>query len=208
MNLKELRLHKPVKIIYVYCYILIYDKQHKPSPRKKGIDTGSHIQFHSGNLTKDTLYLPADIFEQKDLNNIDLILLIQDRTDNLLKKDRSEEVVFLNLSHPKKFKIFEFSVNGNIELHLKYDHFEIGEPAREDFKLCDLKPSHPVEVKINGKLDFSLTSRRARTYKEQIYIFDVLGEVDQIKSMDTVMPSMSLNIPSDRKVINLLKPLW
>jgi len=208
MNFEELRLHRPVKIINVYRYILIYDKQHKPSSEKNGIDTGSHIQFNSGNLTKDTLYLPANIFEQKDLNNIDIILLIHDRTDNLLKKDRSEEVVFLNLSHPKKFGIFELSINENVELHLKYDHFEIGEPAREDFKLCDLKPGHPVEVKINGKLDFSLTSRRARTYKEQIYIFDFLGEVDQIKPIDTAMPLMSLNIPSDRKVINLLKPLW
>ena len=65
-----------------------------------------------------------------------------------------------------KFEIFQLKkVDNQIELHLLYDYYEIGEPKRDNFKLCNLEMNTPTEIKINGKLDHSLSSGRERTYK-------------------------------------------
>ena len=42
--------------------------------------------------------------------------------------------------------------------------FMIGQPRRGDYKVAELRPGRPVRVTVNGKRDFSMTGRRARTY--------------------------------------------
>lgn len=61
------------------------------------------------------------------------------------------------------------------EVHLRYDRSVLGYPERDDFLLCTLQPGRALELFINGKRDFSLTGRRARTYTEQRWRVEVVG---------------------------------
>jgi len=208
MNMEEIYLGRKVKFIQVYRQIHIYGKENKSFEERKSLNAWQPIESYFGHFSKGSLYLPEGILEHKDLSNINLILLVDDNPGSLSIEKKSAGIIFYNLSHSKKWGIFEFQLKENVELHLKYDHFDIGEPARENFKLCDLKPAQPVEVQINGKLDFSLSSRRARSYKVQSYIFEYIDQVDKVRLMESPYTPIIKNVPAKRKVINLLKPLW
>ncbi|MCX6132020.1 MAG: hypothetical protein NTX25_23555, partial [Proteobacteria bacterium] len=84
----------------------------------------------------------------------------------------------------------------------------VGDPKREDFKLGEVKKGKPIEIKINGKTDFSLTSRRARVFKEQTYIFNYIGDFSECKILKEPFDFTLKRLPSDRKVVDLIKPLW
>ena len=80
----------------------------------------------------------------------------------------------------------------------------IGDPARDSFTISVLENGRPVEVKINGKLDTS----RGRHYKEQCFIFQLLGEFDRCFLLEENEASIIKQVPANRKLVNLLKPLW
>lgn len=209
MNTEEKTLNRPVKIIQVYRYIHIYGKENKSDNNIKNTDPWIPIHSRTGQYIDGKLYISENKWASGNPVNLDLILLLDEMPSGTsFSEKETESIYFLNLGHPKKWEIFELSLMDNLELHLKYDHFAIGEPSREDFKLCELKPNLPVEVKINGKLDFSLTSRRERSYKEQLYIFEYLGEVDKVMILESPISPSQKEIPSNRKIINLIKPLW
>ncbi|MCB0501632.1 MAG: hypothetical protein KDD32_03050 [Bacteroidetes bacterium] len=108
-----------------------------------------------------------------------------------------------------KYDIFQFKlVDDQIELHLRYDYYEVGQPKRDNFKLCVLEKDVPVEIKINGKLDHSLSSGRARTYKEHHYIFHLLGNTDNFEIQHNSRPTFRKTIPAPLKVIDLMKRLY
>jgi hypothetical protein len=105
-------------------------------------------------------------------------------------------------------KIDIFEIKNDLELFLKYDRYEVGIPERENFKLCILKKNNPVEIKINGKTDFSMTSGRERIFKEQHYIFEYLGDFGSCKILKEPYESVIKRVPEERKIIDLIKPLW
>lgn len=203
---EQIKLNRSVKIIQVYRHIHVFGKDNKSSAERKIVNSWHPINSYSGYFSKGNLYLPEINFFNEKCLNCDIILLVDDNPTSI--NTENEYIYFLNLSHPKRWAIFDLQLKENLELHLRYDHFHIGEPARDDYKLCELKPHMAIEVQINGKLDFSLTSRKARSYKEQFYIFDFLGEVDKIMMIKSPHSPYTKVIPSKRKTINLLKPLW
>ena len=129
-------------------------------------------------------------------------------TQNKGAMDAQKQIHCFQSSRPRKYHIFDIRYNSQIELHLRYSYFDVGIPARQDFKLCSLKQDVPVEIKINGKTDFSMSSRRARAFKEQRYIFEFLGEFDKCNLMKKPIKSTLKRVPKDRKVIDLMKTLW
>ena len=98
-------------------------------------------------------------------------------------------------------------VDDQIELHLFYDYFKIGIPKRDNFKICHLEMDVPSEIKINGKLDHSLSGGMERTYMEHSFIFHLIAEVDTFSIMNAVEANTKL-IPRPIKTINLMKRLY
>ena len=98
-------------------------------------------------------------------------------------------------------------VNERWELFLQYNYFAIGKPERDDFKLCDIYLNKPVEIKINGKIDFSASRGRERIYKEQYYVFEYLGA---FRRCNIVMPFEYIRkkVPANSITIDLMKKLW
>lgn len=209
MKPQEILFRKPVKIIQVFRNIHIYGKEEKSFELRKDAMTWKHIQSKSGYLLDNELFLPEQIIKNPDFNNCDLIILVDDNSSQPLSFLHKNEPNYCFItSRPNQLDIFELRMNEGLELHLKYGYFEIGTPERKNFKLCDIKEKQPVEIKINGKTDASLTSRRARIFKEQYYILYYIGDFRQCKLLKEPFDSVVKKVPEDRKIIDLIKPLW
>lgn len=107
--------------------------------------------------------------------------------------------------HPYQFKCFNIQQKENIEIHLNWNYWDIGIPERENFKICELQKNKPIEINVNGKRDFSMTGRRARTFVERNFIIEYLGTVSEIEETNNIFQK---KIPTTKKRINLLKKLF
>jgi hypothetical protein len=81
---------------------------------------------------------------------------LSDETQNQLNfkklKQARKSVVFGKLGHQfKDFEIFKIKQEQEIELHLNWDIWTVGEPERFNFKIADLKINQPIQVKLTGK---------------------------------------------------------
>ncbi|RZT00150.1 hypothetical protein [Aquimarina brevivitae] len=121
-----------------------------------------------------------------------------------------KRVHYLTLAKtPKKFEIFQLKkVKEQIELHLLYDYYEIGAPKRDNFKICNLEINQPIAIKINGKLDHSLSSGRERSYKEHSYIFHLLGYANTFSWVREPFEGDVKSIPEPIKTVDLMKELY
>jgi hypothetical protein len=134
---------------------------------------------------------------------------LSDETQNQLNfkklKQARKSVVFGKLGHQfKDFEIFKIKQEQEIELHLNWDIWTVGEPERFNFKIADLKINQPIQVKIDGKRDFSLTGRRKRTFIENNFIIEYKGIFEQV----VLQPNQEIFykiIPTQAKEINLMK---
>jgi hypothetical protein len=220
MKLQEIIFKRPVKVLQVYCNIIVYGKAKKSFELRKEETRWREMASKSGFVKNDELYLPENILDCPNLKACGLITL---EDNNRLQAFASEDFQKINviasnfepdlnhcfnLHHPGKLHIFEIKADPILQLFLNYDHYTIGIPERENFKLCALERNEPVEIMINGKTDFSLTSGRERIFKEQFYIFEYLGDFDKCKILKQPFEPVVKSIPPDRKVVNLLKALW
>jgi hypothetical protein len=213
MKPQEIIFKRPTKIFQVFRNISIYGKDQKSFADRKDNNTWTVIQSKSGHVINDELYLPEQILQNPDFVTCDLITI---EDDNQPQTSHSESIgtnkpVYnhcFHLARKNRLHIFEIKNKNSIELHLHYGYFEIGTPERENFKICDIKKDEPVEVKINGKTDFSWSSRRERVFKDQDYIFVYIGEFDSCKILKEPYDCILKHVPTDLKVVNLMKPLW
>ena len=204
MNPKEIIFSRPVAVFQVFRNINIYEKTEKSFDDRKDKSEWNKISSKSGHVINGELYLPEQIINNPDLVTCDLITIEDDNVPN----PKGDYNRCLHLARNNKFDIFEIKKKDDIELHLKYGYFEVGIPRRENFKLGEIKRNKPIEIKINGKTDSSLTSRRARVYKEQAYIFEYIGDFDKCKILREPYDSTVKHVPAERKVIDLTKQLW
>lgn len=204
MNPQKILFKKPVTILQVFHNINVYGKDKKSFDLRREDSEWKEFHSESGYLKDGELFLPEAIMENSRFPNCDLITI----EDSLNREEDQEVNRCFHLHHPNEIYIFQLKQKEELELHLKYDDFAVGIPKRADFKICDLKEKNPVEIKINGKTDFSMTSGRARVFKEQFYIFEVLGKFSSCQILRNPYPPVPKKVPGERKLIDLLKPLW
>lgn len=203
-------LKKNILCFQVFRSINEYTKDEKSFAQRKDKLAWKSIESDTGYVENQTAYLPIWAEDSTGLQNCDLLLILDDHLPPigsiLLTKEHHH---WLKANKINKLDIFEVrTFEDQITLHLKYGYFEIGIPERDDMKLCELSQGKAIEIKINGKTDSSLTSRRERVYKEQAYIFEPLGEVNSIVFVSERQIQKTKKIPENRKVIDLNKPLW
>jgi hypothetical protein len=202
--------HKPAILLQVYRMINEYDKTEKSFADRKDNLVWKAIQSTNGYVSDDELYLPSSIHQDSKFKNCDLIT-VEDEADitpqqewKIIGKhyEKSNNHCF-NLHHLSTYEFFGFRKDP-VELSLRYNSSLVGDPSRDNFVLTTLEKDHAVEIKINGKMDTS----RGRYFKEQYYIFQVLGVFDKCFLLKEEDKAVIKTVPSGRKMIDLLKPLW
>lgn len=209
MKSQPLTFKKPVKIIQLFRNINTYGKEEKSFEDRKEKIAWKPMQSTSGFVKDDVAHLPEVVLTDPNFASFDLIVLIDDNFQELqnvvytkaqnlcFRKNSGNEVDFLQIK-----------LNEKIELYLKHGYFEVGFPERDNFKLCEIAIHNPIAIKINGKRDFSLTGRRARTFVEQEYIFNYLGDFTKFEILKAPIIPILKTIPLERKVVDLMKTLW
>ena len=218
----------------MYHNYFLYQKDMKSySDRKELTEWKKEINSKSGYLEDGKLTLAKSDYNP-DLLNCDLIVLndfnsdseieaikrqnqrwqkdlidFETRTDGQIWANLKQVQYFNLVGSQRKFEIFQLKKNEDqIELHLLYDLYEIGEPKRENFKLCNLEIGVPLEIKINGKLDHSMSRGRERSYKEHCYIFHLIGETDEFEFAKEPFAGIVKSIPKPIKKVDLMKELY
>jgi hypothetical protein len=220
---------RPCHIVQVFRNSYEYDKKFKNfDSRKVRVQWKSEIPSES--KIAESIVLNQNAFENDAGTLENLVILIDnnfysfedykmqlilsddnlsDETQNQLNfkklKQERKSVVFGKLGHQfKNFEIFNLKLEQEIELHLNWDIWTVGEPERFNFKIADLKINQPIRLKIDGKRDFSLTGRRKRTFIENDFIIEYKGIFEQVvlqPNQETFIKS----IPTQVKEINLMK---
>lgn len=219
---------KPIGILQVFHNYIEYFKDQKSFlDRKDFSEWNPNTHSKSAYLENGTLMLPKPFYTPELLQS-NLIILNDYNSSNQLEdikakhkrlyKNTPHEQFYNNqiylqhvnlLGQQKQFEIFNLKKDEQqIEIHLLYDLFKIGEPKRDNFKLCSLEVNVPTEIKINGKLDHSLTSGRERLFKERHYIFHLLGETNTFELLCEPFIGHQKKLPKPVKTINLLKELY
>ena len=206
MNLKEGLFKKPVKVLQIFKIIHVYDTENKSFETRKEIMKWKNIDSKNGYVKDGELFLPEYLTENSKIDESVLITL-EDTTFvskfNLSYVNASKCFIFSN-----RYLLDIFEIKNDLDIHLKYDKYEVGIPARANFKLCHLDELEPIEIKINGKIDSTASRGRERMFREQQYIFQYLGDFTKYKTFKEPSAPTLKNIPSKRKVVDLIKPLW
>ena len=220
MKLKEINFRRPVKILTIFRTISIYDKSKKSFNDRKEECAWREISSKSGYIKDNELYLPEQILEATNLAACGLITIEDDnqqqafdavdlqRTKVIASNKNPEKNRCFNTRHSNRLDIFDIKFKSEIDVFLHYDYFDVGIPERDNFKICSLKMHQPVEIKINGKTDSSMSSGRERIFKEQSYILEYAGDFSGCKLLKEPYDGITKHIPSERKIIDLMKPLW
>lgn len=103
-----------------------------------------------------------------------------------------------------KFKLAEDK--NQLEVYLNWSYWKLGEPFRENYQVAVLKPNEPIQIKLDGKRDFSMSSRRKRTFMEHDYILEYKGLVSAWEIMEETVV-FEKPVPKPKKEINLMKYL-
>ncbi|MGB0177659.1 MAG: hypothetical protein ACPF9D_10865, partial [Owenweeksia sp.] len=159
-------------------------------------------------LEDEVLFLPFNTEPAPDLISTDLMIVIND--DGPGQTINRKLVCFQRPVVPRTFDIFKIGRNqsGGFDLHLEYSahKFHIGIPERSDHKIAELKPGQVVRYRINGKSDFTLTSRKQRTFMEYDYFFEYSGKARKIGFRElhtfqgTITP-VRIKLVDERKIL-------
>lgn len=185
---------------------------------------GESFDSKTGYLKDRTLILPTPAKQELELKTAELVI-IQDikgfdpflvekswektNLPNWFKDGRKSHLLSTNrqlscfnqLTGLRAFEIFKIGRNksGTFDLHLNYsaNKFHIGTPEREDHKIAELKLNKPIRYKVNGKSDFTMSGRKQRTFVEYDYIFEYLGQADNLEFRDLNKIEKTKSIPTE-----------
>ena len=205
MKKQEIEFKKPVKVIQLFKNIHIYTKAEKSFELRKDQMQWKDVNSKSGYINKEELFLPEVLLEKKDFQLCEMILLSDNVSSQNSELFVSENQYFLPAPY---WRFDNFEIKKNLDIFLRYNEYEIGIPKRDNFKLATLKPGFPIEIKINGKFDYNMSSGRERTYKDQQFIIIHHGNYKQATILKEPFTAVKKVIPRERKVIDLIKPLW
>ncbi len=120
-------------------------------------------------------------------------------------------VCYYRQANTLSFEIFKLIKKepGRFSLHLNYSENElnIGIPTRNNHKIAAIKQQQVIQYRINGKSDFTLTGRKARTFIELDYLVEYKGQADTITFTETISPFNSLSKSIFYKLIDERKRL-
>jgi hypothetical protein len=212
MKLQEVSFPHPVKVLQVFRHIHVYDKTEKSFENRKEINQWKPMASVSGYIQDGKLYLPEEILNNPAFPNCTLITL-EDDNQPLPAKANNHAIPgghnqCFQQANKIPLHIFDLRVQTGMELYLHYSYFTVGIPERDNFKICDLQPGKPVEIKINGKTDATLSKGSARVFKEQQYVLEYLGEYSTAFILKPPVQTYTKTIPVERKTVDLIKPLW
>lgn len=211
MERKAFVFQKPVQVMQVFRQIHVYTKEEKSFADRKEKLVWKEMASKNGYVSNGQLYLPDSVLTDKKFGNCDLIT-IEDEADvtpqhewKMINRryEKGNNHCF-HLHHKSSYEIFWFRGKEPVELILNYSSSYVGDPSRDDFVLAVLEKDCPVEIKINGKID----SSRGRHFKEQHFVFELLGEFDSCFLLSEKETAVKKQLPAKRKLVNLLKPLW
>lgn len=210
MKLQEVTFKRPVRVFQVFRNIHVYDKTQKSFEDRKEALAWQEIPSKSGWVVDNELYLPEKILQDPGFTACNLITIEDNHLVNVARTEYEQESNHcFTLGNFIKLDIFKLKRDHEeLELFLQHGYFEVGIPSRDNFKLCTIKKNSPVEIKINGKTESSLTARRARQFKEQHYIIDYIGDFRSCKLLREPYDPVIKQVPANRKVVDLIKPLW
>ncbi|MBB2145475.1 hypothetical protein GM921_08275 [Pedobacter sp. LMG 31464] len=209
MKPQSIVLKKPIQVIQLFRNINTYGKEEKSFDDRKEKIAWKPIQSTAGYVKDEVVHLPESIVEQPNFEHFDLLLIIDDNfhTSQNVVYTEKKNLCFRRNSQ-NKFDFLQLKLDDKIELYLKPGYFEVGDPPRSEFKVCELTKDKPISIKINGKRDASLTWRRERTFVEQEYIFHYLGDFKECVVVKEPFPTTVKTIPTIIKTIDLTKTLY
>ena len=205
MKHPEIIFKNPVKLIRLFKKINLYGKDEKSYELRKEQMKWTAPLSKSGFVKDGNAFIPEGIIDTANFHQCGVILLVDDVSDSE-KEIAKKENHYLLTAPLWRFEVFE--LRKNLELFLYYNEYQTGIPHREHFKLAALKEGIPLEIKINGKFDFTMTAGKQRTFKEQQFIIEYLGEFQKLSILKEPFSPVKKDIPEERKVIDLIKPLW
>ena len=224
MKAGSIEFARPIKVLQVFRNINIYGKPKKSLDDRKAELEWVEIHSKSGHAIDGQLFLPESVKTNPDVRSCDLITIEDDNQPQIFSSAHLAYTKVmaiiprlpqpppanhcLNLIGPTEIDIFELRLNDELELHLRYGYYDVGIPKRSDFKLCEIRRGKPVEVKINGKTDHSVSKGRDRLFKEQHYVFHYLGDFSSAALLREPFEPTPKHVPAERKVVDLIKQLW
>lgn len=224
MKPESIEFARPVKVLQVFRNINLYGKSKKSIDDRRSELEWREIRSKSGHVIDGQLFLPESIKTNPDFRTCDLITIEDDNQPQIFTAGHLQLTKLMaivprlpdplianhcfNLVRPNKLDIFEIRRASELELFLQYGHFDVGIPKRNNFKLCEVKLGQPVEIKINGKRDSSLTSGAERVFKEQHYVLHYLGDFSRAALMREPFEPVVKHVPEERKVVDMIKQLW
>lgn len=200
--------NRPLKILQVFTNVLRYAKEDRSFDKRRERLQWRPAESSNGYTREGELFLPPGILQHPVLERANLLTIKDSLAPQFSYMERLGNNDCFELTAPRTLGNFKIKQDEELELYLQYDRFFIGTPKRANMKLCSLRPHQPVEVFINGKTDFSLTGRRSRQFNDQQYIFEWLGDFKSCRILPENAAPVLKQIPTERKMVDLLKHLW
>lgn len=194
----------PKHIIQIFDNSCSYTKALKSfEDRKDSSKWKETIISKSGYIENEVLNINQDILKTPLSSNTILLVDLNRLEDS--KKSKSQVLNGEITASAFTWSILKFRKKETIEINLNWNYWELGDIKRAQFKLAELKENQPIEIKINGKRDFSLSSRKERLFLEKNFIIQYWGTVEEIKLIPELNFTREKKIPMDRKLVNLMK---
>ncbi len=220
---------KPFHVIQIFSNSYHYDKEYKEfETRKEWVKWKKEI-VSSTQIEDKTVLVTQKNYEKQGGSSPNLVILLDsnfyteedkiylsklDSNYNRYKyyKKEKQQLIFSTLSNRKIdleiFKIRQNETTKEIELFFHWNYWKMGGSERESFKLSELKVNKPINIKTDGRQDFSMSGRRKRTFIENNYIIEYKGIFSQIEIIkeDKIFYKQLPNLEA-MKEINLMKHL-
>ncbi|MBU2019109.1 MAG: hypothetical protein KJ941_05635 [Bacteroidetes bacterium] len=197
---------KEVDIIQFYKKDKFFTKsEYDSSGRNEFFSWPESIASKTGFLEENTLFLNSNAHSNLNSKTIGLFVLQDHIEAPPRKRDLKEFYFFSPQTLRSNVELFELIKTGE-RYEVWFDgitnSFQIGIPKRDRFKLCNLEIGQSVEIKINGKHDFTMTGRSERTFREKQYLIKYVGKADSIEilAQNKIEKMKTLNVENLQKV--------
>lgn len=195
-------------VLQVFHNVVCYGKEENNAAAREALCRWQEtIMSLSGEARGQSLTLPEALLGDRPRFERSNLLILNDHNDAaataslvpLHEEAGASGITLLQLSSRCiDYEIFNLSRGAaGLELHLAYSRHAayIGAPRRNDYRLACLKPGDVLRVTINGKLDFSASGRRARSYQVRDYLIHHLGEFGSFSFLPETASPIRKRVP-------------